>query len=320
MFKIGDFSKLSRVSIKALRLYDEMGLLKPTQVDQFTSYRYYCASQLPKLNRILALKDLGFSLEQILKLFDEDLSPAEIRGMLRLKQVELQHYIETEQARLARVETRLEQIEQEGTMSNYDVVIKKVESFKVVSIRETLPSYSAIGKLFNELLKYLDRNGIKPGSYCAAIWHDPEYKESDVDSEAVISLIEKLEPITVAAMREKPAVKQLLDEFTAVYSQFEEWENDIDSEAVISVDNSGKENERIRVCELPGWETMACTIHQGSYKTLARAYNALLAWIQANSYKIVGNYREFYIQGGDEQDNESYITEVQFPVAKIAVS
>ncbi|MDZ4875250.1 MAG: hypothetical protein CLLPBCKN_004646 [Chroococcidiopsis cubana SAG 39.79] len=62
MFKIGDFSKLSRVSIKALRLYDEMGLSKPIQVDQFTSYRYYCASQLPRLNRILALKDLGFSL------------------------------------------------------------------------------------------------------------------------------------------------------------------------------------------------------------------------------------------------------------------
>jgi DNA-binding transcriptional MerR regulator len=101
MFKIGDFSKLSRVSIKALRLYDEMRLLKPIQVDQFTSYRYYCASQLPRLNRILAFKDLGFSLEQILKLLDEDLSLAEIRGMLRLKQAELQNYIETEQARLA---------------------------------------------------------------------------------------------------------------------------------------------------------------------------------------------------------------------------
>jgi effector-binding domain-containing protein len=273
MFKIGDFSKLSRVSIKALRLYDEMGLLKPIQVDQFTSYRYYCASQLPRLNRILAFKDLGFSLEQILKLLDEDLSPAEIRGMLRLKQAELQHYIETEQARLARVETRLHQIEREGSMSNYDVVIKKIEPFKVVSIRETLPSYSAVGRLFNELFEFLQQNGIKPGSYCAAIWHDPEYKESDVDGEAAIS-----------------------------------------------IDSSLIGNERIQVYELPGWEAMACTIHQGSYRTIDRAYNALLAWIQANPYKIVGSYREFYIQGGDEQDNESYITEVQFPVKKISVS
>jgi effector-binding domain-containing protein len=320
MFKIGDFSKLSRVSIKALHLYDRMGLLKPIQVDQFTSYRYYCASQLPRLNRILAFKDLGFSLEQILQFLDEELSPAEIRGMLRLKQAELEHYIETEQARLARVETRLHQIEREGNMSNYDVVIKKVEPFKVVSIREKLPSYSTIGRLFNELFEYLQQNGIKPGSYCAAIWHDPEYKESDVDGEAVISLIEKLEPTTVAAMREKPAVKQLLDEFTAVYSQPKERENDIDGEAIVSVDSPCWENERIRVYELPGEETMACTIHQGSYRTIDRAYNALLDWIQTNPYKIVGTYREFYIQGGDEQDNESYITEIQFPVSKVATS
>jgi effector-binding domain-containing protein len=273
MFKIGDFSKLSRVSIKTLHLYDRMGLLKPAQVDQFTSYRYYCASQLSRLNRILAFKDLGFSLEQILKFLDEDLSPVEIRGMLRLKQAELQHYIETEQARLARIETRLHQIEQEGTMSTYDVVIKKVESFKVVSIREILPSYSAIGGLFNELFEFLHQNGIKPGNYCTAIWHDPDYKESDVDGEAAIS-----------------------------------------------IDSSLVGTERIQVYELSGWEAMACTLHQGSYRTISRTYNALLAWIQANPYKIIGSYREFYIQGGGEQDNESYITEIQLPVAKIAIS
>ncbi len=61
MLKIGDFSKLSRVSVQALRHYDEMNLLKPAQVDTFTGYRYYSASQLPRFNRILALKDLGFS-------------------------------------------------------------------------------------------------------------------------------------------------------------------------------------------------------------------------------------------------------------------
>jgi DNA-binding transcriptional MerR regulator len=65
MIKIGDFSKLSQATVKALRLYDEMGLLKPARVDNFTGYRYYSADQLPRLNRILALKDLGFSLEQI---------------------------------------------------------------------------------------------------------------------------------------------------------------------------------------------------------------------------------------------------------------
>ena len=65
MFKIGEFSKLSRVSVKALRHYDDMGLLRPAQVDRFTSYRYYALEQLPRLHRILGLKELGFSLEQI---------------------------------------------------------------------------------------------------------------------------------------------------------------------------------------------------------------------------------------------------------------
>lgn len=64
MIRIGDFSKLSRVSIKALRFYDEMGLLKPISVDRFSGYRFYEYNQLPRLHRILALKDLGFSLEE----------------------------------------------------------------------------------------------------------------------------------------------------------------------------------------------------------------------------------------------------------------
>ena len=94
MLKIGDFSKLSQVSIKALRLYDEMGLLKPISVDRSSGYRFYSASQLPRLNRIIALKDLGFSLEQITQLLNEEVSPEQIRGMLRLKQADLQQQIE----------------------------------------------------------------------------------------------------------------------------------------------------------------------------------------------------------------------------------
>ena len=87
MLKIGDFSKLSLVSVKALRYYDELGLLKPVQVDEFTGYRYYSTSQLTRLNRILALKDLGLALEQIAQLLDQDLTPDQVRGMLKLKQI-----------------------------------------------------------------------------------------------------------------------------------------------------------------------------------------------------------------------------------------
>ena len=106
MFKIGDYSRLAQVSVKALRYYGKLGLLKPAWIDRYTGYRYYTAEQLPRLNRILALKDLGFSLEQIKQLLSEDLPHSELRGMMRLKQAELENVIEAEQARLARVAAR----------------------------------------------------------------------------------------------------------------------------------------------------------------------------------------------------------------------
>ena len=140
MFKIGEFSRLSHVTVKTLRYYDRIGLLKPATVDRWTSYRYYSADQLPRLNRILALKDLGLSLDQIARLLDDDLSPDQIRGMLRLKQVELQEQLEEEQTRLARVEQRLRQIEKEETMSSQEVAVKQIPAQAVASVRDTVPS------------------------------------------------------------------------------------------------------------------------------------------------------------------------------------
>src|SRR5512135_1263810 len=101
MLKIGEFSRLSRVSVRMLRHYDQLGLLKPSQVDPLTNYRYYSAGQLPRLNRILALQELGFSLEQIGELLNENVPAEQLRGMLRLKRAEVEQGIQAEQARLA---------------------------------------------------------------------------------------------------------------------------------------------------------------------------------------------------------------------------
>ena len=89
MFKIGEFSKLVQVPVPTLRYYDQVGLLKPIEVDPLTGYRYYSASQMPRLNRILALKGLGFSLEQIAAALDEGLTPEQMRGMLRLRHAQI---------------------------------------------------------------------------------------------------------------------------------------------------------------------------------------------------------------------------------------
>ncbi len=101
MFKIGEFSRLTWVPVKTLRYYDELGLLKPVEVDPFTSYRYYSASQLPRLNRILVLKDLGLTLEQIRLILEEDLTAEQLRGMLYRRQAELRQQIEEGQVESA---------------------------------------------------------------------------------------------------------------------------------------------------------------------------------------------------------------------------
>src|SRR5215510_14368227 len=130
MFRIGDFSRLTGVSVKTLHHYDDMGLFRPLRVDPFTGYRYYSFEQLPRLNRILALKDLGFSLEQIARILDDDLSAEQLTGMLRLRQAELQQQAQEAQERLERVKARLNQIKQEGKMSEHEIILKRVEPIK----------------------------------------------------------------------------------------------------------------------------------------------------------------------------------------------
>ncbi len=271
MIRIGDFSRLSRVSIKTLRYYDEMGLFEPVEVDRFTGYRYYSANQLPRLNRILALKDLGLSLEQIAQVLDEGVSAEQLRGMLRLKRAELQQHIADEQARLARIEARLTAIELEDTMPDYDVVIKEVEPQLVAGVRDTLASYPEVGRLFDEVYGYLARHGASgPDMLGVGIWHDEDSKTGDIDGEAVVYL--------------KQAVP---------------------------------EGGRVKVYELPG-ATMASVVHKGAFNRFSQAYEAVLHWIEANGYKIVGPNREVYLYCGQpvRQDDESYVTEIQFPVEK----
>jgi DNA-binding transcriptional MerR regulator len=183
MIRIGDFSKLSRIPVKTLRYYDEVGLLKPVHVDNFTGYRYYDHGQAARLNRILALKDLGFSLEQIRELLDAGLSAEKMRGMLILRESEIRQKVQEEAERLARVESRLRQIEQENAMSKYDVVVKHIEAFKVASVRGVVPTPPEQGSLWGELEGYLAAQRVRSQGPCLSLYHDEEAKERDWDIE-----------------------------------------------------------------------------------------------------------------------------------------
>jgi DNA-binding transcriptional MerR regulator len=209
MIRIGDFSKLSRVSIKTLRFYDEMGLLKPVEVDRFTGYRYYEFHQLPRLYRILALKDLGFSLEEIGHLLEEDLPTEQMRGMLKLRQAEIRQRVDEETERLERVDIWLRQIEQEDSMSKYDVVIKKVEPVRVASIRGVVPTPPEQGPLWGELWAYLKPQHVQPSGPCFTLYHDTEHKERDWDIEVCEQIADELAPTQRVNVYRLPAVETM---------------------------------------------------------------------------------------------------------------
>jgi len=124
MFRIGEFAQIAQVSGRQLRFYDQLGLLQPAHVDQQTGYRYYSIRQLPRLNSILALKDLGLSLEQIGPLLDRDMSPSELRSMLTLKRAQLERSLQEEEARLRHIESRIAQIDRDGKADGFDVIVK----------------------------------------------------------------------------------------------------------------------------------------------------------------------------------------------------
>ena len=121
MIRIGEFSRLSQTPVSTLRYYDEIGLLKPVEVDHFTGYRYYSFDQLARLQRVLALKDLGFSLEEIGHLLADDLSTWQLRGMLQRKRADLLYQTQDNHERLERLDTWLKQIEKENNMTAYTI-------------------------------------------------------------------------------------------------------------------------------------------------------------------------------------------------------
>lgn len=215
MIRIGDFSQLGQVSIRTLRHYDDLGLLKPAHIDRFTDYRYYTIEQLPRLNRILALKDLGFSLDQIKRLLEDDLPAEQVRGMLLLKQAELEQQLQEEQARLARVAARLRAIEQEGVASPYEVVRKSVPAQTIISMRNVVPTIDDMKHyrctMLDTLYYFMEKQQIKPVSPEMALYHTTEYKEYDIELEMGVG-INRTSTSTLPAgvqIRELPAVSDM---------------------------------------------------------------------------------------------------------------
>ena len=214
MFTIGDFARHGRVSVRMLRHYDATGLLRPAHVDPATGYRYYTAAQLARLNRVIALKDLGFSLQQVRDIIDERVGVEELRGMLRLRRAELAATMAEAAARLTRVEARLRSIESEGHMPTNDVILKSVPAVRVAELTATAAGFEpedigpVIGPLYDELFRRLDAAGIAPTGPGVACYEDAPEGGGRILVHAAVQVSAPLREDGDFVVRDLPPVEQ----------------------------------------------------------------------------------------------------------------
>jgi DNA-binding transcriptional MerR regulator/effector-binding domain-containing protein len=149
------------VSIRTLRHYDEIGLLRPATVDPDTGYRGYSAAQLGQINRIMALKELGLSLTQV-RLMLDGVTLAELGGMLLLRRAQLEHELDQHKNWLLGIEARLRSIAREDDMPADDIVAKTIPATGVVVIAGRAPGFGAanIVPVVNQLVAQFDQLGI----------------------------------------------------------------------------------------------------------------------------------------------------------------
>lgn len=189
MFKIGEFSRLVRVSPRMLRHYEKCALLYPAAIDSFTGYRWYSAAQIPLLTHIVTLRDMGFSIDEIAEALPHFDDAAHMDAILLKKAGEVQAKMDAEGLKLERIEALRENLTKEHIMMKYDVVLKEIPAIKVLSLRETLPDYSEEGKLWAKMGGFMEKHGIacpsgEEGGY--SLYHDDDHREKDVDVEIAI--------------------------------------------------------------------------------------------------------------------------------------
>lgn len=279
MFRIGEFSRIAQVSASQLRNYDQLGLFKPEAVNPQTGYRLYSASQLPQLNRIIALKEMGLSLAQIETLVNEQVSPDELRGMLLMKKAQIEQTVRQEAARLRYIQSRIEQIDLEGEMSDIDIVLKSIPAKDVLSLRAVLPVPQAARGLLQEMRGLLPAKiGKGRTGKLLAIMHSDSFAETDIDIELGYEL-------------QSP----LAADFSLYLSQ-----------------------DRIAtIRQLPAEPTMLTVTRLGHPRLAHASYSALGRWAQANGFQLRGPVREVFIQPAPPERIQEAVTEIQYPAQPI---
>ncbi|HET8847102.1 MAG TPA: MerR family transcriptional regulator [Ktedonobacteraceae bacterium] len=260
MLKIRDFAEIAQVSASTLRYYDEIGIFEPIQVDPDTGYRFYSLDQLPRLNRILALRDLGLDLTQIAQLLEE-VSTEALQGMLRLRQAKLQQHIQAEQEQLARIEARLNYLELKGQKLAHEVVLKDIKALTGIASYTHVNGFLPNVCYANTFLTLLKQHGMRQNGPLIYLYHESISGGRDVDVELFVP---------------------------------------IEHEDSRSFNLKTERNEAITICELPEVPKMASVIYHGSPHAIVEAYQTLGIWIVANGYTITGPQRKVCLRWNGE--------------------
>ena len=159
-----------------LRHYHDLGLLVPEHVDPTSSYRSYAVSQLSRLHRLMALRDLGFSLDQIGNVLEDEPPLDQLRGMLRMRRAQIEQTVAGEQDRLRRVEAHLRALEG-STMAIQDIIVKRTEPVRVAEASAIAPGFGpelgpVFARLYPEVIAHLARQGARP-ALCLAWYEEP---------------------------------------------------------------------------------------------------------------------------------------------------
>lgn len=190
MFRIGEFSKLVRVSPRMLRHYEKCGLLMPAEIDPYTGYRQYSALQIPAVSRIAALRDMGFSIGEIGEILPRFEDGDFLRMVLKRKAVEVRESVEAAETRLKKIMEMSGELRKENCAMLYEVELKKLDAVKVISLRGLIPKYNQESVLWEKLGRYIGENQITCQNDGYSVYYDDEYMENNPDVEVAIPVEE----------------------------------------------------------------------------------------------------------------------------------
>ena len=188
MLKIGNFSRIAGVSVRLLHYYEELGLFQPARIDPLTGYRYYQSEQVMILNKILALKELGLTLQEIKLYIDEEISRDELKGMLKLKKSQVYQSIKDELLRLKQIEHRLQQLENDDMPSSADVIIKPVAGQRYIATRNNAVHLSEFQTMVNRLLTIIRERKLQIPGTLTILEHSETFPDQYLDLEIGFAL------------------------------------------------------------------------------------------------------------------------------------